>query len=143
MGRGMTTEERLALLERRTRAQRWLVVISWLMGTFAALTAAQDHDQHAVASFDSLRAKMIVVGEPGKPGVVTLGSHPNGDGMVITSNAAGKELVRLGSTKGGDGAVKISDKDGKPILGTSTSEDTGEGMLVSFNRAGKPSAVWP
>ena len=134
----MTTEQRLARLERSNR--RLLLGLLFLAVAFVGAGAfLGSGGVFAAASeqgiLDLVRARAFhVIGKDGTPLVKLEGSFGNGQGLgtVTTLNRQGGMLVNLGATPRGDGAVATYNGKGQQlvVLGLSTG---GSGMVTTLD----------
>jgi hypothetical protein len=75
-------------------------------------------------------------------GLVKITATPEGSGAISTYNSKGKELVSITSTTTDDGSISTYDINGTKLIGI-TARPSGDGVVIQFNRAGKPSKLWP
>jgi len=122
----MTIEPRLEQLEKRNK--RLTVALTMTVVAMAAVvTMAATGEKRGV--FDMVVARTIFVKNDAGKVVVGLGANDDGDGLVETDSAKGKELVALGSNPDG-GRVWVNNKTGESIASMSADE-YGNGDLVS------------
>jgi hypothetical protein len=68
--------------------------------------------------------------------VVGLGKNDDGDGLVTTMSAKGKDLVALTSTEGGNGLVSTYQPNGKDLVALGATAE-GDGMVTTYQPNGK------
>ena len=73
--------------------------------------------------------------------LVTLSSSVDGDGFVTTYHANGKTLVDLSATDRG-GLVYVSNKTGE-VIAEISADDYGNGVVGAYNRKGKGRTLEP
>jgi len=126
-----TTEQRLERLEKHNRRLTTALTLM-AVAMCAAVTVAATGEKYG--KFDMLVARTIFVNnDEGRP-VVALGANDNGDGLVVTESAQGKELVKLTSTVAG-GAFATFQPNGKRLVRLSAS-DSG-GLVYVYNKTGE------
>ena len=107
----MTTEERIAKLERQCRWYRNLFILAGLavvaLVTWGATKPVPD----------VIRAKRVeAVNNQGKATAVMAAFRHHGDGVFRAYNRAGVEVFYAGSSGTGDGKVEVKTKSGKIIV---------------------------
>jgi len=164
----MTIEQRLEQLElqnhRIERKNKRLTAALTLMAVAicAVVTVAATGDK--IGRFDAVTARVIWVENDAGEIIVALG--PNGDGnglvqtysakgknlvdlnatvadqgMVITYHPNGKTLVRIGTTANG-GAIEVKNKTGEPIV-SMVADEYGNGVVGAYNRKGRGPELRP
>ena len=88
-----------------------------------------------------MRARHIFVMNDAGDNVVNLSANDDGDGLVWTQSAKGKELVKLNSNDNG-GLVNGHNKTGDPVAQMSADE-YGNGVVGAYNRKEKGRTLQP
>jgi hypothetical protein len=127
----MTIEQRLDQLEKRNK--RLTVALSMtVVAMCAVVTMAATGDKDG--DFGIVTARTIFVMNDAGEIVVSLGASDNGNGLVETRSAKGKDLVDLTSTVDGEGTVTTYQPNGEASVDLGAS-DTG-GMIYVSNKTG-------
>ena len=104
----------------------------------AVVTLAATGEKHG--HFETVIAKavmaqnILVMNDAGKV-VVTLSANDDGNGVVQTKSAKGKDLVILNSTVNNNGAVMLYQPNGKTMVELITNDDGG--MVGVKNKTGE------
>jgi hypothetical protein len=129
----MTVEQRLDQLEKRNK--RLTVALTMTVVAMAAVvTMAATGDK--IGDFDVVTARHIAVVNDAGALIVGLGATDNGDGLVLTKSAKGKDLVRLSATVNDHGTVTTYQPNGKESVTLSATMD-GEGTVTTYQPNGK------
>ena len=88
-----------------------------------------------------MRARHIFVMNDAGDNVVNLSANDDGDGLVWTQSAKGKELVKLNSNDNG-GLVNVHNKTGEPVA-QMTADEYGNGVVGAYNRKEKGRTLQP
>ena len=128
----MTVEQRLDQLEKRNK--RLTVALTMTVVAMAAVvTMAATGDKDG--RFDTVVARTIYVKNDAGDFVVVLGADDDGNGLVQTKSAKGKELVQLTSTVEDNGTVTTYQPNGKRLVDL-TASDNG-GLVYVYNKTGE------
>ena len=128
----MTIEQRLDQLEKRNK--RLTVALSMtVVAMCAVVTMAATGDKDG--DFGIVTARTIFVMNDAGEIVVSLGASDNGNGLVETRSAKGKDLVDLTSTVDGEGTVMTYQPNGKALV--SLGATVGGGSVTTYQLNGK------
>jgi hypothetical protein len=134
----MTVEQRLDQLEKRNK--RLTVALTMTVVAMAAVvTMAATGEKDG--RFDTVVARTIFVTNDAGQIIVGLNATDNGNGLVYTMSAKGKDLVTLTATDTG-GLVEVYNKTGEGIIQMGA-DDYGNGLVGAYNRKGKGRTLQP
>ena len=85
--------------------------------------------------FEIVKARHIFVTNGAGDIVISLDANDNGDGLVWTQSAKGKELVKLTSTAAGKGTVTTYQPNGKELVALGASANGG--LVDVLNKTGE------
>lgn len=128
----MNDQDRIdQLVGKVNRLQRLNYVMASLM-IVGVLIAATDTQQVV----PTLRANRIEIVRSDGRVAGSLGTLPNGSGVLFLHNSAGKVCLGLSSTDSGTGMVTTHNMAGQDIIRL-TATSRGEGVIATFNAVGK------
>ena len=137
----MTIEQRLDNLEKRNK--RLTVALTMTVVTMCAVVtmgiSLRRDKVFGDCHFDSVTARRVSVENDAGEFVVNLGADEDGDALVFTRSAKGKELVRLSSSDSG-GLVYVYNKTGE-FIAEMSADVYGNGVVGAYSREGEGS-VW-
>jgi len=115
-----TVEQRLEQLEKRNK--RLMVALTMTvvaMSAVVTVAATGEKDGH----FDTVTARSIWVMNDAGGMVISLGANNDGNGVVLTYSAKGKDVVTLERRVDGEGSVTTYGPNGKPQVFSIVSAD--------------------
>lgn len=139
----MTTEERLAALERRVK--RWqgcTVVLAAVVVGFGVVGAAQPADWSTAvapgrnAEFDVVSARMIRVMSLSGTSVVHLTSDVRGGGLIVLGSAAEKPTVVIGADESHRGMLALIGDDKRTRVFEAGTDGAGNGTVCLRRKDG-------
>ena len=139
----MTIEQRMDQLKKRNKrvtvALTMMAVVVCAVVTLAATGEKHGHFETVIAKA-VMAQNILVMNDAGKV-VVTLSANDDGNGMIRTKSAKGKELVELTASDSG-GFVQVFNKTGESIASMGADE-YGNGVVGAYNRKGKGRTLQP
>ena len=125
--------------KRLTVGLTMMAVVVCAVVTMAA-TGLKDGTFDTVMANAVMARSIYVVNDAGEL-VVGLGKNDDGDGLVTTMSAKGKDLVVLNASDNG-GLVYVYNKTGEDIV-QMRADDYGNGVVGAYNRKGKGRTLQP